>query len=72
MTQEKDLCPISDNGNHRYFIFKVVEVFEPFNAENKSTTTQLELRNMNLFEKVEYAVSGCNCGSAIKQRVKQR
>lgn len=65
MTQEKDLCPISDTGNHRYFLFKVVEVFEPYNGIDKPYDAQL-------YEKVEYGISGCNCGSTMKQRVKQQ
>lgn len=63
MTQEKDLCPSTDNGNHRYFIYKVVEVFEPVN---------LGTGHDNLYEKNEYALQGCNCGSSIKVKVKQQ
>jgi hypothetical protein len=65
MTQTQDLCPINDSGNHRYFIFKVVEVFEP-------STNHVNRDSAILYEKVEYAVSGCNCGSAIKQKVVQK
>lgn len=65
MTQNNDLCPISDTGNHRYFIFKVVEVFEPVD------TAAITHEYGQLYAKVEYAISGCNCGSAIRQRVKQ-
>jgi hypothetical protein len=65
MPQNNDLCPSTDNGNHRYFIFKVVEVFEPYNGIDKPYDAQL-------YQKVEYAISGCNCGSSIKQVVKQQ
>lgn len=70
MTQNEDLCPISDTGNHRYFIFKVVEVFEPFKMPENWAAWKKD-RIVQLYEKVEYAISGCNCGSAVKQRVKQ-
>lgn len=66
MTQTQDLCPINDSGNHRYFIFKVVEVFEPI--ETGAVTHEYG----QLYQKLEYAVSGCNCGSAIKQKVVQK
>jgi hypothetical protein len=69
MTQNTDLCPISDTGNHRYFIFKVVEVFEPYTGTYSVAPLGVQ---GPLYEKVEYAVSGCNCGSAVKQRVKQQ
>lgn len=79
MTQTQDLCPISDTGNHRYFIFKVVEVFEPYKIpedylihdEVKEFVEQFN-KTDTLYQKVEYAVSGCNCGSAVRQRVKQQ
>jgi hypothetical protein len=66
MTVEKDLCPSTDNGNHRYFIFKVVEVFEP--VDSAAVTHEYG----QLYAKIEYAISGCNCGSSIKQKVKQQ
>lgn len=65
MSDTQDLCPSTDNGNHRYFIFKVVEVFEPYTFKNGDN-------NPNLYEKVEYALLGCNCSSVIKQKVKQK
>lgn len=70
MTEKEDLCPISDTGNHRYFIFKVVEVFEPFKLPADFAAWSKD-RFVQLYEKVEYAISGCNCGSAIRQKVKQ-
>jgi hypothetical protein len=70
MTQTQDLCPSTDNGNHRYFIFKVVEVFEPLDQ----TAFGMLVGKIpeHIYEKVEYAVSGCNCGSSIKTKVKQQ
>lgn len=75
MIQEEDLCPINDNGNHRYFIFRVVEVFEPIGLDDLDIDMHLvelfELyKGSTLYEKIEYAISGCNCGSSIKQKVK--
>lgn len=70
MTEKQDLCPINDSGNHRYFIFKVVEVFEV--APTSDHSNESIAKGRLLYEKVEYAISGCNCGSSIKQRVKQQ
>lgn len=70
MTQKDDLCPINDTGNHRYFIFKVVEVFEPLSV-SLAADGPADLKH-TFYEKVEYAISGCNCGSSIKQKVKQQ
>lgn len=77
MTQKIDLCPSTDNGNHRYFIFKVVEVFElytgAYDGLPKDPTGENKGKlGTTLYEKIEYAISGCNCGSSIKQRVKQQ
>lgn len=72
MTETQDLCPISDTGNHRYFIFKVVEVFEPVKVYVAEDDNPNMMSYRNLYEKVEYAISGCNCGSAVRQRVKQQ
>lgn len=62
-----DICPISGD-QHRYFIFKVVEAFEPV----ESTIGRSEANGGTYYQKVEYALMGCNCGSAIKKRVEQR
>jgi hypothetical protein len=68
MTDSKNLCPISDTGNHRYFIFKAVEVFEPLQV-SLAADGPADLKH-TFYEKVEYALLGCNCGSVIKQKVK--
>lgn len=57
MNDDKDFCPVSDSGKHRYFIAKTAEVFVPY-KENK-----------NLYEKKVLVVSGCNCGSALSEVV---
>lgn len=62
---DTDICPISGD-QHRYFIFKVFEVYELYQGQG------VLYGDMQLYRKVEYAVMGCNCGSAIKQRVKQQ
>lgn len=58
-----DICPISGD-QHRYFIWQTKNEFEPFNGGDPNTGAQL-------FVKIEYAILGCNCGSAIKKRIKQ-
>lgn len=63
MTQQ-DPCPNSDTNVHRYFVFKVVDVFEPYQRTDPAIPV--------LYEKVEYALLGCNCGSTLKQRVEQK
>jgi hypothetical protein len=77
MTQTQDLCPINDSGNHRYFIFRVVEVFELYKGSYDglpidATGARDGKLGTTLYEKVEYAISGCNCGSAMRQKVKQQ
>lgn len=59
--ENEDICPIN-NDRHRYFIFKTYDVFEPVN---------LGTGHDNIYEKVEYAVLGCNCSSVIRKRVKE-
>jgi hypothetical protein len=68
MTQSKDLCPLNMTGDHRYFIFKTVEVFEPIPKEEIADPTP----GRQLYEKIEYALLGCNCGSSIKTVVEMR
>lgn len=76
MNYQKDLCPNNENGIHRYFIFKVAEVFEPYQFNVDMEADPLTIATLNalpyLYEKVEYAISGCNCGSSVKQRVIQQ
>lgn len=54
-----------DDHDHRYFIFKTFETYELFEAKANPWT------NKQLYEKVEYAVLGCNCGSVVRQKVLQ-
>jgi hypothetical protein len=60
-----EFCPISGD-QHRYFIFKTFEVFEPYILDNNK-----EEAPVLLYQKNEYAILGCNCGSAIKTTVKK-
>lgn len=60
MTQNNDTCPTSDTGNHRYFIFKAVEVFEPVQDGTSGDF---------YYQKKEKIISGCNCGASISQVV---
>lgn len=68
----KDLCP-NTNGEHRYFVFKTVEVFEIYepNASDLEKAIMPELP-AQLYVKKEYAILGCNCGSVIKTEVKKQ
>lgn len=77
MTQTQDLCPLNTSGDHRYFIFKTVEVFELYKGSYDGlpidATGQRDGKlGTNLYEKIEYGLLGCNCGSVIKSRVKQQ
>jgi hypothetical protein len=53
----KDDCPLF--GSHKFFIAKTYDVYEPV------------VTHKNLYEKVEYAVLGCNCSAVVKMRVKE-
>jgi hypothetical protein len=53
----KDDCPLF--GSHKFFVFKTYEAFEPLHND------------VTLYEKVEYAVLGCNCSAVVKMRVKE-
>lgn len=75
MTQVQDLCPNQTDGNHRYFVFKTVEVFVPYvftldGSEDNTTVEKILVSIPQLYEKKEQAVLGCNCGSVIKTEVK--
>jgi hypothetical protein len=77
--QDDDLCPVNDSGRHRYFIFKTIELFEPYHFTNdypkgsvgSARVTWFIENSPTLYQKVEYAIFGCNCGSAIKKQIKQ-
>lgn len=74
--EQRTVCPTTGDF-HRYFIFETKNGYEPIQVEvvtgvkagilSREGTTELR----TLYEKVEYAVLGCNCGSVIKQKVKQ-
>lgn len=67
MTQDPTLCPSSDTGNHRYFIFKTFETYEP--VLNTPIINDNPQWGRELYEKKEYATLGCNCGSVVKQMI---
>jgi hypothetical protein len=48
--------------DHKFFIFQVKADFEP----TKLKTTDGRV----LYIRIEYAFSGCNCGAALKTRIK--
>ena len=61
---------------HKYFIHEVRTAFEPVvppvePITDEAATVCEYIKAHDLYERVEYAVLGCNCGSVIKQRVKQ-
>ena len=68
----QDPCPNNPLG-HRYFIYKTFEVYEPYQPTfNTSTLTELLINNEtvpDLYQKKEYGVLGCNCGSMIKSEI---
>lgn len=59
-------CPINGD-NHKYFVFKTMVEFVPQDPER---TGQTDVTTM-LYERVEYAYLGCNCGSSVKSKVKE-
>lgn len=84
MSEANDYCPLNPSGDHRYFIFKTVEVFETYTPpvgiysaviSNKELAVKNDREvekwfSTQLYQKKEYAILGCNCGSAIKKEVK--
>jgi hypothetical protein len=66
-TEFDDYCPFSGQ-EHKYFIFKTFEMYEPatgyiYAPEDKDHRT--------LYDKKEYAVLGCNCGSVIRKEIQK-
>lgn len=58
-------CPLNEAG-HRYFIYKTFEVYEPLYSD----TYAMQDSPAQLYEKVEYAVMGCNCSATVKRKIK--
>ena len=56
------------NDDHicKFFIFQVRTEYEPVVDIDLETTG----KQGKFYEKVEYAILGCNCGSVIKTKVK--
>lgn len=55
-----------DDHIHKFFIFQVKADFSPatdylYSSEDKDHRT--------LYERVEYAILGCNCGKVVKTKV---
>lgn len=55
-------CPNAPDGKHRYFIYRVISEYEP-------AATDITHKDALLYEKVDYALSGCNCSKAIKRKL---
>lgn len=67
----EDACPISGDA-HRYFISKTLEVFEPaLPITGLSGSVKDFIREYHPYIKKEYAILGCNCGSALKKEVEK-
>jgi hypothetical protein len=77
-----NICPINGD-NHRYFVHSTKVEFEPSKTNNQNFTAKGEglkdevlvkmfdyLNTRQLYERIEYAMLGCNCGSVIKSKVK--
>jgi hypothetical protein len=54
------------NHEHKFFLFKHITTFEP--TENSAAQSASPV---TLYERAEYAVLSCNCGQAIKTRIKE-
>lgn len=50
---------------HKYFIYQVKSVFEPVQSDDMPAHDLGQLYQM-----VEYAFLGCNCGDVIKTKVR--
>lgn len=46
---------------HKYFAYNTKAEFEPVVVPNPD--------NAQLYQRVEYLISGCNCGAGIKMRL---
>ncbi len=58
-----DECPLNPSG-HKFFLFKAFETYE-FHSNGLVTGTPL-------YQKIEYAVLGCNCGRVIRTNIKEQ
>lgn len=56
-----------NDHEHRYFIFKTYDSYIPYGKDLIDI-----LPDVQLYEKVEHAVLGCNCVSVIKMKVKEQ
>lgn len=56
-----------NDHEHRYFIFKTQIEYDPISDDDLNGT-----KYGQLYEKVETATLGCNCGSVIKSIVEQK
>lgn len=63
-------CPINGD-NHKYFLFKTVSVFEVVSIYD---IINPDMQNYSptevLYKKVEYAIMNCQCGSVVREKVK--
>lgn len=68
---EKDICPVSEFGTHRYFIFKTADVFLPLGLDTGDGDDKVPatFKGKPVYVKTEVATLGCNCGSVIQKEV---
>lgn len=55
-------CPLNSYG-HKFFVFQVRADFEPVIIPNPD--------NVQLYQRVEYAITNCNCGEVRRKKVVQ-
>ncbi len=63
----KTTCPNTPDGKHRYFIFKTFETHELIDPAYYTVATIITIP---IYQKMEYALLGCNCGTVIKRVIK--
>lgn len=70
-----DICPNAPDGKHRYFIYRVITEYEQVppmvRFSMKDPTLPEAVESVELYKKVEYALSGCNCGHPLKRKVEE-
>ena len=70
-TDFKQHCPLT-GGDHKYFISKTLELFEPVVVSETAAGLIKEfVAGAKLYVKKEYAILGCNCGSAVRKEIEK-
>ena len=75
-TDFKQHCPLT-GGDHKYFISKTLEGYAPFKLLVSDFTSEglnkiiFKTEDTIIYAKREFAILGCNCGSAIKKEIEK-